>query len=102
MSRVVKLNPTGYLRFVRITGAPSDEPVPTMQCGIHRYKLQQKWLGTDSSVQWFDVQVEYPTLETEVRCDKCAAIARTGAGFAPGAISCNQPGCPALNRGVDR
>jgi hypothetical protein len=68
MGKVAKLSPTGHLRFVPIKHSPSDERVPTMVCGIHHYKLQQKWLGTDSSVMWADVQIDHdqdaPELET--------------------------------------
>jgi hypothetical protein len=71
MPKVVKLNPTGHLRFVRVEYDPSDERVPTMVCGIHRYKLQQKLLGTDNRVVWVDVAIDHdPALNCEAEYDR--------------------------------
>lgn len=58
MSKVIKLEPTGWMRFVRVDGSPSDSRVPLMRCGIHFYKLQQKWLGQDASIAWLDVEID--------------------------------------------
>lgn len=62
MPTVLKLNPTGHLRFVRVEHSASDESVPTMVCGVHRYKLQQKWLGPEGFVVWQDVPIEHSPL----------------------------------------
>jgi hypothetical protein len=66
---IYKLEPTGILRFVPVQNA-TDSRVPTMQCGIHRYKLQQKWIEQSerAAICWMDVEIEHdPSPETMAR-----------------------------------
>lgn len=64
MPKIVKVTPTAHLRIVEIDSR-KDEEVPRFilpgwpECGPTYFKLQQKWLGSDGSVSWQDIEIQY-------------------------------------------